>query len=106
MESNVGTCHHEAWNKGKIVGQKTPFKLRDGPASRRCRSFDDRAPARTRVGRDDANLPLNLLRNNGCFGAPRKSAINPQRSYELPVQCCIPSSANPRRFAPTPLHEG
>ena len=29
MESNVSCGHREPWNKGKIVGQKAPFKLKD-----------------------------------------------------------------------------
>ena len=29
MESNASTIHREPWNKGKIVGQKAPFKLKD-----------------------------------------------------------------------------
>ena len=29
MESNVGAGHREPWNKGKIAGQKAPFKLKD-----------------------------------------------------------------------------
>lgn len=29
MESNVNVVHREPWNKGKIVGQKAPFKLKD-----------------------------------------------------------------------------
>ncbi len=29
MESNVNAVHREPWNKGKIVGQKAPFKVRD-----------------------------------------------------------------------------
>ena len=29
MESNVNTAHREPWNKGKIVGQKAPFKPKD-----------------------------------------------------------------------------
>jgi len=29
MESNASIVHREPWNKGKIVGQKTPFKLKD-----------------------------------------------------------------------------
>lgn len=29
MESNASTGHREPWNKGKIVGQKAPFKLKD-----------------------------------------------------------------------------
>ena len=29
MESTHAARNHEAWNKGKLVGQKAPFKLRE-----------------------------------------------------------------------------
>jgi len=29
METASSAIHHEPWNKGKIVGQKAPFKLKD-----------------------------------------------------------------------------
>lgn len=29
MGSAANTVHREPWNKGKIVGQKAPFKLKD-----------------------------------------------------------------------------
>ena len=29
MGSVVNAVHREPWNKGKIVGQKAPFKLKD-----------------------------------------------------------------------------
>lgn len=29
MESSANAVHREPWNKGKIVGQKAPFKLKD-----------------------------------------------------------------------------
>ena len=29
MGSNANAAHREPWNKGKIVGQKAPFKLKD-----------------------------------------------------------------------------
>jgi hypothetical protein len=29
METSSNTAHHEPWNKGKIVGQKAPFKVKD-----------------------------------------------------------------------------
>jgi hypothetical protein len=29
MRSNVNAGHREPWNKGKIVGQKAPFKVKD-----------------------------------------------------------------------------
>jgi len=30
------TFHREPWNKGKIVGQKAPFKLKDIPDYQEC----------------------------------------------------------------------
>ncbi|MDI3510969.1 MAG: hypothetical protein PWQ61_1734 [Betaproteobacteria bacterium] len=29
METSSSSVHREPWNKGKIVGQKAPFKLKD-----------------------------------------------------------------------------
>ena len=29
METAADTVHREPWNKGKIVGQKAPFKVKD-----------------------------------------------------------------------------
>ncbi len=29
METSGKTAHHKPWNKGKIVGQKTPFKVKE-----------------------------------------------------------------------------
>jgi integrase len=29
MEASTSASHHEPWNKGKIVGQKAPFKVKD-----------------------------------------------------------------------------
>jgi len=29
METPGNTVHHEPWNKGKIVGQKAPFKVKE-----------------------------------------------------------------------------
>ena len=29
MKESCNTSGHEAWNKGKLVGQKAPFKLKD-----------------------------------------------------------------------------
>jgi integrase len=29
MESNIVVLQHEAWNKGKLIGQKTPLKLKE-----------------------------------------------------------------------------
>lgn len=29
METSGVAVHHKPWNKGKIVGQKAPFKVKD-----------------------------------------------------------------------------
>ena len=29
MGSEANAVHHEPWNKGKIVGQKAPFKVKE-----------------------------------------------------------------------------
>jgi hypothetical protein len=29
MDTNIFTTAHQPWNKGKLVGQKTPFKLKE-----------------------------------------------------------------------------
>lgn len=36
MESVASAIHREPWNKGKIVGQKSPFKVKDIWALRVC----------------------------------------------------------------------
>jgi integrase len=42
MESNVVASHREPWNKGKIVGQKAPFKVKDVWALRAYLKVDSR----------------------------------------------------------------
>jgi len=42
MESNVIASSREPWNKGKIVGQKTPFKVKDVWALRAYLKVDSR----------------------------------------------------------------
>lgn len=29
METSISFHHHEPWNKGKLIGQKSPLKLKD-----------------------------------------------------------------------------
>ena len=41
MGSNANAVHREPWNKGKIVGQKAPFKLND-ICARRVRLLQSR----------------------------------------------------------------
>jgi len=42
MESVATVVHHEPWNKGKIVGQKAPFKVKDVWALRAYLKVDSR----------------------------------------------------------------
>jgi len=42
MESNTNAAHREPWNKGKIVGQKAPFKVKDVWALRAYLKVDSR----------------------------------------------------------------
>ena len=42
MEKSNSTAHREPWNKGKIVGQKAPFKLKDIWALRVRLQMEDR----------------------------------------------------------------
>jgi hypothetical protein len=42
MVSNVVASHREPWNKGKIVGQKAPFKVKDVWALRAYLKVDSR----------------------------------------------------------------
>lgn len=46
MEANAIANHREPWNKGKIVGQKAPFKLKDIWALRVRLQMQDRASSR------------------------------------------------------------
>ena len=42
MEQINAATHHEPWNKGKLVGQKAPFKLKEIWAIRVCLQMQDR----------------------------------------------------------------
>ena len=46
MKSNVSAGHREPWNKGKIVGHKAPFKLKDIRALRVRLQIESRDDAR------------------------------------------------------------
>jgi hypothetical protein len=57
MQSNVNAVHREPWNKGKIVGQKTPFKLKDIWALRVRLQMESRVVAALRVPAPDPGCP-------------------------------------------------
>lgn len=46
MVSNANAAHREPWNKGKIVGQKAPFKLKDIWALRVRLQIESKRPAK------------------------------------------------------------
>jgi len=50
MESVAAVAHREPWNKGKIVGQKAPFK----PST--CRSWGKLPPATWQSERQGGGL--------------------------------------------------
>jgi hypothetical protein len=50
METSGITVHHEPWNKGKIVGQKAPFKVKDIWALRVRLQMEGRVPEWLQTG--------------------------------------------------------
>ena len=64
MGSNVNAAHREPWNKGKIVGQKAPFKTKDIWALRVRLQMEDRV-------RELALFNLTIdSKPRGCVFAP------------------------------------
>jgi len=92
MGTAVGDTHREPWNKGKIVGQKAPFKLRDIWALRvrlqmQCRV---RELALFNLGIDSKLRGCDLVAlkvRDVCHGEQMASrAIVMQRKTQRPVQ--------------------
>ena len=40
----IATCSRQPWNKGKLVGQKTPLRLRDMTSTGLLAKFETVAP--------------------------------------------------------------
>ena len=76
MEFNVNVAHREPWNKGKIVGQKAPFKVKDIWALRvRLHTVRrDEIPAFSRASR-----PSNRSQTAPRGGRRRKPSSRPSR---------------------------
>jgi hypothetical protein len=91
METS-GTARHEPWNKGKIVGQKVPFKIKDIWALRVRFQLEQRARdlALFNLGIDSKLRGCDLIAlkvRDVCHGdhvAFRASVI--QRKTQRPVQ--------------------
>ena len=57
METVANAVHREPWNKGKLVGQKAPFKLKDIWALRVRLQMEDRVRELVAVGTGIAPRP-------------------------------------------------
>ena len=72
MGSVANAVHREPWNKGKIVGQKAPFKLKDIWALRVRLQMESRVRelALFNLGIDSNRPALAGLRGHGGPGSP------------------------------------
>jgi hypothetical protein len=92
MESNVNAVHREPWNKGKIVGQKAPFKVKDISALRVRLHMESRVRelALFNLGIDSKLRGCNLVSlkvRDVCHGNQVASrAVVMQRKTQRPVQ--------------------
>ena len=92
MDQSVSTSHREPWNKGKLVGQKAPLRVRDIWAIRvrlqlQCRTRD---LALFDLGIDSKLRACDLVRlrvRDVCHGDhPSSRAIVLQQKTQRPVQ--------------------
>ena len=92
MDQSVSTSHREPWNKGKLVGQKAPLRVRDIWAIRvrlqlQCRTRD---LALFDLGIDSKLRACDLVRlrvRDVCQGDhPSSRAIVLQQKTQCPVQ--------------------
>ena len=92
MDQSVSTSHREPWNKGKLVGQKAPLRVRDIWAIRvrlqlQCRTRD---LALFDLGIDSKLRACDLVRlrvRDVCHGDhPSSRAIVLQQKTQCPVQ--------------------
>ena len=92
MEFSVNALHREPWNKGKIVGQKAPFKVKDVWALRAYLKVDSRIRelALFNLGIDSKLRgcdPVSLKVRDVCHGdqvASRATVL--QHKTQRPVQ--------------------
>jgi len=99
MEANVASVHREPWNKGKIVGQKAPFKVKDIWALRVRLQAQDRMRelALFNLGIDSKLRVCDLVAlkvRDVCHGDQVATrAIVLQRKTQRPVQFEITAAA-------------
>jgi hypothetical protein len=65
MESNVIASSREPWNKGKIVGQKAPFKVKDVWALRADLKVDSRIRELALFNRRKDRLAQDVRKRHG-----------------------------------------
>lgn len=88
---NASAVHREPWNKGKIVGQKAPFKLKDIGALRIRLQMEGRVRelALFNLGIDSKLRSCDLVAlkiHDICYGAMWLPAIVMQHKTQRPVQ--------------------
>ena len=103
MRSNANAVHRKPWNKGKIVGQKAPFKLKDIWALRVRLQMESRVRelALFNLGIDSKLRRCDLVSlrvRDICHGDQVASrAVVMQHKTQRPVQ----SSSRPRLARPS-----
>src|SRR3982751_2504748 len=92
MGSNANAVHREPWNKGKIVGQKAPFKVKDIWALRVRLQMENRVRefALFNLGIDSKHRGSDLVSlkvRDVCHGdAVAGRAVVMQQKTQRPVQ--------------------
>jgi hypothetical protein len=105
MEHNLSPMHRQPWNKGKIVGQKAPLKLRDISALRVRLQLANRVRelALFHLGIDSKLRGCDLVELRVCDvchgGQVAARAIVMQQKTQRPVQFEI-TRTTPTRFRP------
>ena len=93
MGSNANAVHREPWNKGKIVGQKAPFKLKDIWALRVRLQMESRVRelALFNLGIDSKLRGCDLVSLQGPGHLPRRPGGNTRRgnATQDPAPCAV-----------------
>lgn len=93
MDTEGQTAHHEPWNKGKIVGQKAPFKVKDIWALRVRLQMEGRVRelALFNLGIDSKPVAVcaNATRSSNCCRICRRP------SWRTATKSCTSSSVTP-----------
>lgn len=83
MASTGNTAHREPWNKGKIVGQKAPFKLKDIWALRVLLPLTGRTPT---IGKSSLSEP-------STFSQKCRVGLHKRAACMQMVRCAVGSQS-------------